>query len=300
MKQIIHSKVIGEQFESFSELFEICSNRPLHPLYGSSRYSETEIFSTGLKDDRYPRHADFDTTHEQVKWGCSWYDEEYKKAVDEMYPVISGFLKSHQRKSSIKKSIVGQSVLVARALRGHPKSFNYREVEQKKQKVVSLLFQLSTPWFTDAKERMKCGVMLMAIIYVLEQSGHQVELLLSPTAVGTKPRDGGSKRISTVEVAVKQARSRMNIRKLQFPLSSQSTLFHIGKWWYHRFPRCDENLGSGEGINAFDEEGSLCKDYYQYAREQRKVLCGIRPWIRDFNLDPYKIYEDIQKQIAML
>lgn len=288
--------IVGERYESIDEFYKVNEERGLNEHY-SSDYSSGKGSRRDVKDGtRYT----WDETKHDMMMGSDLFDEEFGKALAEVEKEVPQAWKKGAR-SRARHDVVGQSVCVERALSGHPKSFSRKKPVRMKQKTITFFFSISCPWYTKTHDRLKAGCILMAICEHMERMGYQTRILYSPDFSAGR-RDGASNPkwpSQLVQFTLKDFKTRFNLKKMQFPLASESALFHVGCWWVHRAPMTTADWGSGEGY-AVDNDPKRLENAREYARRQDAVYLSI-PFIKnECDMELMKVYDYVMKEMESM
>lgn len=287
--------VVGEQYDSIAEFYRINENRDFNPHYSSD-------YSCG-KDSRRKVKPDVEYTWEQTQHdmmlGSDLFNAEFNRMLSEIKSRIPNAWRLGNRNRT-KKDFVGQSISVGRALAGHPKSFNRQRPVRLKQKMVSIFFSISCPYYTSTEDRMRAGCIIMAICEHLEECGYQTRIMYSPDfSFGNRSGKWNDPKNPSqiLQMSLKGFDTRFNLRKMQFPLASESALFHVGCWWNHRFPGTQFDWGYGEGY-AVDNDAKRLESAMKFAKSQNAVYVSI-PFIKnECNMDIMKVYDYIMGEIS--
>lgn len=286
--------IVGERYSSIDEFYRINEARPLNEHYDSDYDCGKDSTRKVKKGKSYT----WDETRRDMLNGSDLFSEDFAKAYEEIERQVPKEWAGSERRG-MRKDVVGQSISVERALAGHPKTFNRRIPLRLKQKTVSFFFSISCPHYTSTENRLKSGVMLMVICQHLERSGYQTRILYSPDFSAGKT--GGASDPKTpsqiVQFTLKDFKTRFNLKKMQFPLASESALFHVGCWWNHRFPGTTFNWGYGEGY-AVDNDVERLANAEEYARRQKAIYLSIPMVVNDFDMELIKMYEYVVKKIG--
>lgn len=282
--------IVGERYDTFDELFKVNEARPLNDAYERGGGDRNIKGKRNVTDDE--KYSWKESKHD-VMFGSNLFDDrfrEIRKGVEEeMRTYLSDYTGSR-----IVHDVHGQSVNVARALMGHPKSFNNRRPRKLKRKTVHFLYNCTCAWHTSTESRLKSGVILMCIAETMEKMGYQTAITFTPFM----SYERSSEPISMCEVKVKDYKTRFNARKLQFPLASESVLFHVGCWWNHRSPETTYDYGSGEGI-CVDYDSKRKEQAIEYARGKDAIYLSTPMIDKDFDLDVGKtfsyVFEELDK-----
>ena len=286
--------IIGEQYESFDEFYRVNEARPFNPHYASDR----RCGPGSLRDVKDDKQYDWGETKHDMKFGSDLFDEEFKKAMKEVENEMPTAWKKGLRARS-EKSVVGQSVSVGRALVNNPRAFNRRVPQRLKQKTVSFFFSISCPWFTKTADRLKSGCILMAICQHMERMGYQTRIYYSPdfSSGQQSGHDDPQYPSQVAMMLLKDFKTRFNLKKMQFPLASESALFHVGCWWTHRFPGTTFDWGDGEGY-AVDNDSRRLKNAKEFARRHDSIYLSIPMIKNDHGMKLMNVYEYVMKQIG--
>lgn len=279
--------IAGERFNTFAEMYQVCESRQLNSHY-SSDYSAKS--TRDIHSDKGIRYT-WEQTQHDIQFGSSVFDEDYDRIEKEITHDVEEYMKDYH-KSGIKKDVVGQSVLVERAMIGHPKAFNRRVVQRRKQKTVHFMYNITCAWYTSTEERLKSGCILMAVAAAMEKMGYQTAITFTPY-FSYESYDEPS---LLAEVQIKDYKTRFNKKKIQFPLAAESVLFQLGCWWMHRTPEGKSNWGSGEG-RCVDYDSRRKQQAKDYARGKKAIYLSTPMMVKEFNLDVNKVFDYVFKEL---
>ena len=281
-------KIRGERFSTFDEMYRTCEGRSLNKHY-STDYNAKGVRK--VHEDKGTRYT-WEQTKQDIQFGSTLFDDDYAKIEKQITKDVENYMKDYHR-SGIVKDVVGQSVLVERAMAGHPKSFNRRVVERRKQKTVHFLYNITCAWYTTTEERLKSGCILMAVASAMEKMGYQTAITFTPYFSYENYREDSL----IAEVQIKDYKTRFNKKKIQFPLAAESVLFQLGCWWMHRTPEGQSDWGCGEGKCVdYDSER---KDYAkQYAKDKKAIYLSTPMMVKEFDLNVNKVFDYVFKQLA--
>lgn len=297
MKQISvpDLNIVGELYESIDEFYQVNDARSLNSAYeGRGDYSAKR-----KHDVTDNKEYTWEETRHDMRLGSELFDKEFEKVLKEVEDEVPSSWKSGSRNRSVR-DVVGQNVVVERAMVGHPKAFSRKKPQRLKQKTVTFFFSISCPWHTKTHDRLKSGVILMAICEHLERMGYQTRILYSPDfSFGNRSSKWDDKDWPSmlVQFCLKDFKTRFNLKKMQFPLASKSALFQVGCYWNHRAPMQTKCWGDGEGY-AVDNDSKRLEAAREYAKRQDAVYLSVPMMRNDFNMDVKKIYDYVMKQIG--
>lgn len=236
---------IIEQFDSFSELVEVCDKR-------------TRNFSNGGS-------ADEDGTYDDPQWvGCKslqeaknllkygWHDA---KKVKYMKDKVNDLSKTHDaEKIGFKNDIVGFAPIVPNAIVGIPQSMVNIIHKPKKSKVVSIIADMGASAIVSSSEYLGWGAKLIAKIVQLEKSGFRVRLEYSDTFA----REG--QKVHSYRVLMKSENQPFDIKRYMFPLAHVAMFRAIGFDWYERLPNAVELSGYGRPLHCLESKEFIKKE----------------------------------------
>lgn len=234
------NNIVGERYASFAEFYQVNEARQLNAHY-RPEHDNTALDPRSVSDGMKCTWAESKLA---LMYGTDLYSEQFRKALIEARRAVRPVAARHER-ILFQKDLVGQSVLVERALVGHPKSFSRRSRNRTFEGRASLLFSISCPWATTVEERVRSGCMVLAVVEALEAIGCSVEITLLAYAAVAELNT--SYPATFCEISLKRFGERLNPRKLEYAVAAKATLFHAGCWWLHRFPSAPCNYGRGEG-----------------------------------------------------
>jgi hypothetical protein len=280
METIKFNRISGERYSTFDEVFEVMDKRDVSKEWLDGDYdSECRDSEAGNSTVTY------EESKHDILYGTNRFDNEYEKARKEVETQLMGY-ETPTRASYNRMDAVGSSVNVGRARTGHPLAFTHRIADRRPRKTVTLFFNVACPWYTESKDRVRNGCVVLAAADWLERSGYSVAINLFPDMSCGERSEG--KDILTLEVPVKTYSSPLNARKLQYPLAAKATLFHLGCRWKHRFPEtyyqsCEgtaaDKKGRTEEVKAYcDSRGgvflsnSMLCDMYEDGKDAKDVM----------------------------
>lgn len=268
----------GERFDSFDEMYRICESRDFNKHYQSAGDRSVKDAYDVKSNLKYS----WEQTKNDIMYGSTIFDDEFRQIRSQVDKQAQQILSNVER-AKTKRDVVGSTVSVERALVGHPQPFNHRKPVMKKQKTVHLMFNITCSWNTSTKTRLTAGCILMAITEILEKMDYQVAITYTPFFSYQNEKEPSM----LAEVQIKDFKTRFNQRKIQFPVASESVLFHLGCWWHHRTPEGTSDYGWGEG-KCVDYSSKTLENAKQYARNKKAIYLSVPMLDNDFNLDVQK------------
>lgn len=147
-------------------------------------------------------------------------------------------------KSRNQLSVVGHQVVVPLYLQGVPNNMitKKRVIDNK---IVTIIYECSTPWHVDSDEIMKTTTELFKNIMSLESQGYRVNLWIIEVNNDYDGKFGFGLRLKT-------DRETFNIKKIMFPLISSSFIRRIGFRVKERLYK--DWIGHGYGEASYDAE----------------------------------------------
>lgn len=276
------NNIVGERYETFDELFKVNESRPFNDAYERGGGDRSAKDRRSVTDGtRYS----WDESKKDIMFGSNLFDDRFAEIKRDVDKEVRSYLTEHIG-SRVRFDVHGQSVNVGRALMGHPEAFNHRLPRRLKQKTVHFLYNCTCAWHTSTEDRLRAGIIMMCVAETMEKMGYQTAITFTPFF----SYERRSEPSTVCEVQIKDFKTRFNARKLQFPLASESVLFHVGCWWNHRSPETTYDYGSGEGV---------CVDYDSERKEQAKAYALRKsaiylstPLIRnDLGMDVNRVFE---------
>lgn len=279
--------IAGERFATFAEMYRVCESRELNSFYSSDYGAKRSREVHEEKDIVYT----WAQTQHDILFGSDIFDDDFAAIEKSVNTDVEEYMKDYQ-KLGFKKDMVGQSVLVERAMTGHPKAFNRRVMQRRKQKTVHFLYNIACSWRTSTEERLKSGCILMAVAAAMERMGYQTAITFAPYFSYKK----GDEPSLLAEVSIKDYKTRFNKKKIQFPLASESVLFQLGCWWMHRTPEGRSDWGGGEGISV-DYDTERKRQAEEYAKSKKAIYLSAPMMVDDFGLNVNKAFDYIFKKL---
>lgn len=288
METIRRGKISGERYKTFAECFAVMDGRELSRKWADGNYESESSPSTAGKD-----RVTYEESKDEILHGTSRFDEQYAQARRQVEVQLKGY-ETPCRSSYNRLDVVGGSVNVARSRTGYPKAFTHRVADRRPRKTVTLFFNVACPWYTPSADRVRNGCVLLAAADWLERSGYSVAIRLFPDMSCSDDYDD----ILTLEIPVKDFSSPLNVRKLQYPLAAQASLFHLGCRWKHRFP--GTRYQECEGVAA-DKQGRISEvkeycDAYGGVFLSNSMLCDMY----DKKKDAKDVMRYIEDEIARI
>ena len=278
------SNIRGEHFDSLQEMILTTVQRPLNDAYKADYSAKrpervrSGVTCTWRESMDYLRH------------GSDLFDGEYAEALRDVRLELARYLSATAAPRQ-RFDVVGGSVSVGRALAGQPDAFTRRAPQMRRAKAVNLYYSLSCPYGYSTHDRIMGGCTLMAIVEALERQGHQAAITLCATFSFREDSPA-----FLAEVMLKDCRTRLNVKKLQFPLASTTVLFHLGKWWLHRSPMVTVDLGRGEG-QAVDTDPQRFEQAKAYMASQHGVYLS-HVQMKRLGWDIPKVMDYVREQLA--
>lgn len=216
------------QFESISELMSALDNAPV--ISGRGDASEKEA------DSKWCDTKTYEEAHDAIING---------KMYDNIPTDLSKYkTKGCKEKNSSYLDVAGFAPVVPLALQNIPNCM----VNKKKtinNKIVTIVYNCSTPWHVESNTIMKTTAELMKNIIELEKDGYRVNLYVC------EYNNNGSGFGFVLKL--KTDREILNIKKLCFPLVSSSFLRRIAFRICERLYK--DWIGFGYGSASFSEDG---------------------------------------------
>ena len=277
--------IAGERFSTLAEMYRVCEGRELNAHY------DDDNGAMGAYEVRSGLRYGWEQTKHDIMYGSQVFDEDFAKIEKEVTHDVEEYMRDYQ-KPGTRKDVVGQSVLVERAMVGHPKAFNRRVVERRKQKTVHFLYNVTCRWGTTVEERLKSGCILMAVAATMERMGYQTAITFAPYFSYEKKGEPSL----LAEVQIKDYRTRFNKKKIQFPLASRSVLFQLGCWWMHRTPEGRSDWGCGEG-RSVDYDGKRLEQAKAYAKSKRAIYLSTPMMVDKLDLNVSKVFDYVFEEL---
>lgn len=233
---------IIEEYDSFSELIKTCKGRPRN---WSGHYNE----STGEFDDsRWIGCDTYQEAEEMLRFG--WTDMD---KIAQLKDKVRDLSKAHEvQKIGFKNDIVGFAPIVPNAVIGIPQNMINSVRTPKKNKVVTILADMTVSCSTGWETYLEWGAELIAKIVQLEKSGFRVRL----EYVNTFSNDGYGK-VHACRVLMKSENQPFDIKRYMFPLAHTAMFRGLMFDWYEKLPNA-ERLG-GYGCSIVHHSGDKQK-----------------------------------------
>lgn len=286
MQNIKFNNIIGERYGSIEEVFQVADGREIiHDWKGDSQ-PESKRYGAGSAD------VSFDTSKKELLFGTNRFDADFKKIKADVDHEAAEYFKMVKVNRN-KLDVVGGSVSVGRALAGHPRAMKRRVADRRPKKVVEICYGITCPWSYPSKDRLKYGCIVLACAEALEKAGYGVAI----TLFADMTTDYSHKEITMLEVPIKSYSSPFNCTKLQYPVGAEASLFHLGRYWAHRYPKgfwssCEgcaaDSLNRGDEIKEYcDSKGAV---FLSHVMMKEKLGGG--------NID--KTFKYIEKEIERI
>lgn len=278
-------KIRGERFSTFDEMYRVCESRELRPYYSNDMSAKKKRDIHSDKNIRYT----WEQTKHDIMFGSEVFTEDFERVKKDIERDVKDYMKDF-RKSGTKKDVIGQSVCVERAMIGHPKAFNHRVVERRRQKAVHFMFNITCAWYTSTEDRLKSGCILMAVAEAMEKMGYQTAITYTPYF----SYEDSDEDTLLAEVQIKDYKTRFNPKKIQFPVAAESVLFQLGCWWMHRTPEGTYDFGRGEG-KSVDYNNRKKSQAKEYAKRKKAIYLSNPIMINDLDLNVNKVFDYVFK-----
>lgn len=155
------------------------------------------------------------------------------------------------RKEPIKYGIAGAFPNVPRAIAGDPMNMRVMDVTKTKKKpVITLVSNMSTPWYVSAQTISNRAASVAAIVDQVEAAGYCCEVVAVATTCSGYGNDKGF--ISSVNVLVKPSHQPVDIGRLAFGLGNSGMFRRMVFAEWGITPEC-QKLGHGLG-HVYDLE----------------------------------------------
>lgn len=241
MQNITYKKIVGERYDSIAEVYQTCENRQIIDEWKNKSQPESDRYGAGDSE------VSFDTSKKELLFGTSRFNKEFNDIKAKVDRDAADYFKMVSVNRN-KLDVVGGSVSVGRALAGHPRAMKRRVADRRPKKVVEICYGISCPWRIPSSDRLKYGCVVMACAEALEKAGYGVAITLFADMVG----DYSHENITLLEIPIKSYSSPFNSTKLQFPMATQAALFHLGRYWAHRFPKGFYSSCEGYAADVLD------------------------------------------------
>ncbi len=270
---------IIEQFNSLSHLVKELGKRPNNEIMRDCRDSENT-------DE--PVWSGSETYEEAVQFALNGYEEPLDKIKRGM--IDAEFNGKAPRRCRVTNDIVGYVPNVPAAVIGLPQSMIRSDVEVKKSKILSILYNPTMNGGTSAETINKAGVAVLSVINNLEKSGYRVAL-----SVMCKCSEAGDD-LAVAMVKIKDWRQPLDLKKTAFPLCCAAMQRRLGFKWLEtckglKSHRHADGYGSSiedynSGKKKLDEAGllsdtqffinvNLCENN-KFDPEKIAAACGIQ------------------------
>lgn len=228
-------KIIKEEFNSIHQMLSVIGNRPNNKVMRNQHASETN-------------GKDFTGTasyKDAVDLFQNGYTEILPKIKNGMAKILNLNVQNQPRRR-IQTGIVGYAPHVPNAILGLPNSMILTESQPQKIKAISIVYSPTQNCMTDAKEFVKCGIVLLSIIQTLELRGIRVNLKIMFYCA-----ECGTEYVFPT-IKLKDYREHMDIQKLCFPLAHPSMFRRFGFKWLETIDGIKNNWDFGYGRTITD------------------------------------------------
>lgn len=248
---------IIEEYDSFSELIRTCKGRP--------RNWEGHIDSKGKFDKAdWVGVKTYKEAEELLRFG--WQDNEKIKVLKDK---VANLNKAHDvQKIGFKNDIVGFAPVVPNSVIGIPQNMINSVRVPKKQKVITILADMTTSYSTNQKEYLDWGAQLISKIVQLEKSGFRVRL----EYVNSFSEDGHGK-VHACRVLMKSENQPFDIKRYMFPLAHTAMFRGLMFDWYEKLPDAQHIFGYGSSLVHHKKDKDFIKKEICNADDCYYITC---------------------------
>lgn len=267
-------KYIVENFESIDHLLKSNEVRSPNVVFAGRDHSS----ETGTED--FTGTESYKEAVGLFRFGYSKPLEKIKRGVE----VNAMGLKKHN--TTPRLGIVGFTPCVPNAILGLPNSMVNIEMEPKKSKIVSIVYDSCANCMTSEGTFIAAGIAVLTIVNSLEIQGYRVSL-----RVGFYNSKADKQAVYST-VKLKDWRQPLDIKKMAFPFCHPSMLRRIGFKWLETQPELtDTDFRGGYGsslpnVKTYDEMRTYLKENKMIANDEKYInipLCSSKDY------DPQKI-----------
>lgn len=233
--------VFVDRFEDINVFLRTIKSRPLNDIVFKDY---PDGYGSSGSDKNFYMTKNYQESEEIMKIGYKEGLEELKKA-EKNIPVCSKVSKAVPT-----ASVIGYTPHVPNAIAGIPCSMISHKQVVMKDKMLSIVYDMTASWREEAKDFVKAGRVLLSFIEMVESRGYRVKLDMMLSACKNKEK-------SVALVKAKDFRQPVNPLKLSYMMLHPSFLRRQGLKWTETNPDItDREFRSGHGCALYHECGN--------------------------------------------
>ncbi len=214
-----------------------------------SRAPLKDEYNKILTDGKVSARSDFYGV-DKIEEAYNLLKNGYSKAVDELKTSIKANRIEDKSRAAFNTNITGAAPVVPNAIIGLPNSMLSRRVEPPRDKIITLLVDITYNWTYTQKDVFRYGQNIVKHVQRLERDGYRVNIKTIYYAEQT-PRD------ECVTFTLKRADRPLDVKRLSFAVMHTAFMRVILFQWYERVP--DGRIDSGRGCPLANHNQTYCE-----------------------------------------
>lgn len=229
-----------------------------------SREPLPDIWSVTVTDEKVKDRRDFYGV-DKIEDAYTLLKNGYDKAVDELKTSIKANRIEDKSRAAFSSSITGAAPVVPNAIIGLPNSMLSRRVEPPRDKVITLLIDVTYSWIYTEDQVFEYGKNVVKHVKELERDGYRVNIK-AIYYIEQSPHD------ECVTFTLKRADRPLDIKRLSFAVMHTAFMRVILFQWYERVPGGSVKANRGGALactgdqkyceNKLKKHGLLDKNTY--------------------------------------
>lgn len=144
----------------------------------------------------------------------------------------------------------------ARALAGNPRCFLTQKRVIEENKYITLVFDVSVPWYYSSQQMIENGKKLIAIMKYMEQNGFRIRLIACASSANNSY---GAMECNALLLKLKEFDQPFSVTRIAFPIANPDFLRDVSFEWEDKDPVCEyhSNYGYALGHNISTKEASM-------------------------------------------
>ena len=170
--------------------------------------------------------------------------EGYQPVVDALKTKMKFTASGSAKRFKTYNDVAGFQPIIPNAIMGLPNSMINSSLKPIKTKVVDIYYEMTVPFFREAKELILAGQKMLGVIMEMEAQGYRFNLYC------VQGYYDSAKGCDLLCVKVKSANQPMDLKRMSFPIAHTAFFRGIGFDWYSKFPKGTYRDGYGRVITA--------------------------------------------------